>query len=193
DVRRPRALEGDAPLSGTVGNVLDPVVSLRREVVLEGGESATLVAVLAAGADKKAVLAAVARMGGEARGEKRRAGAAGDGPAHSAMASPHGARHRETGGGPAERPATPAAPEPLRFFNGYGGVSEDGSEYVIRLEPDGAGLRLPPGPWINVVANEALRLLASGTGAGSTCAGNNPAHRHAPWANDPTADPPREA
>src|SRR5690606_3235666 len=76
DVRRPRALEGDAPLSGTVGNVLDPVVSLRREVVLEGGESATLVAVLAAGADKKAVLAAVARMGG---GASMSAGAGGGG------------------------------------------------------------------------------------------------------------------
>jgi len=212
DVRRPRALEGDAPLSGTVGNVLDPVVSLRREVVLESGESATLIAVLAAGMDRDAVLTAVARLGGEAQGEERRADAAGDGSAHPAMASPHETRHRETGGEPAASgPAaasTPAAAsaasaaasnaadrstEPLQFFNGFGGFSEDGSEYVIRLEPDGAGLRLPPAPWINVVANETFGFLASETGAGYTWAGNSREHRLTPWSNDPVSDPHGEA
>ena len=124
-----------------------------------GAESATLVAVLAAGADKKAVLAAVARAGGEARGEKRRAGARrGMGRPIQPWHCPTERGNVETGGGPAERPATPAAPEPLRFFNGYGGFTADGSEYVIRLEPGGAGPRRPPLPWINVVANEALRL-----------------------------------
>src|SRR5690606_18768465 len=199
DVQRPRALEDDAPLSGTVGNVLDPVMSVRRVVELGSGESATLVAVLAAGADREAVLAAAARLGGEVRGEAGRAGAAGDGAAHPAMASPHGARHRETGGAPAASgpaaasaapastaasPPTDGAPQPLRFFNGYGGFGEDGSEYVIRLEPDGAGLRLPPAPWINVVANEAFGFLASETGAGYTWAGNSREHRLTPWFND---------
>src|SRR5690606_24391449 len=97
------------------------------------------------------------------------------------------------GGGPAERPATPAAPQPLRFFNGHGGFGEDGSEYVIRLEPDVAGLRLPPAPWINVVANEACRFLASETGAGDTWAGHSREHRLTPWFNDPVADPHGEA
>src|SRR5690606_33832875 len=89
-----------------------PVMSVRRVVELGSGESATLVAVLAAGADREAVLAAVARLGGETRGEKGRAVAAGDGPAHPAMASPHEARHREPGGAPAERSAAPAAHQP---------------------------------------------------------------------------------
>lgn len=234
DVRRPRALEGDAPLSGTVGNVLDPVLSLRRAIVLESGESATLAAVLAAGLDRETVLATVARLGGGARGGKRRDGAVEDGPAHLAMASPHGPQHHETGGEPvasvlgaastagasaagsagaltspsnaaaSTRPSdseaiaaasthTDRSTEPLQFFNGYGGFSEDGSEYVIRLEPDGAGLRLPPAPWINVVANETCGFLSSETGAGYTWAGNSREHRLTPWSNDPVTDPHGEA
>jgi len=45
--------------------------------------------------------------------------------------------------------------EPLEFFNGLGGFARDGQEYVIRIErgPD-LELRLPPRPWINVIANE---------------------------------------
>jgi cyclic beta-1,2-glucan synthetase len=45
----PAAMDAGARLSGTVGNVLDPVFSLRRTVTLQPGESATLVASLGAG------------------------------------------------------------------------------------------------------------------------------------------------
>ncbi|HEX7088941.1 MAG TPA: hypothetical protein VF192_02325, partial [Longimicrobiales bacterium] len=205
DVRRPRALDAAAPLSGTVGNVLDPVVSMRRVVELDPGEDATLVAVLAAAGSRDAALAAAARLGGALRAGGARAAASGRGAAHPAMASPREARDDEHGGGPRPRvptppeqpPASPAAPDPtpapLRFFNGYGGFSEDGSEYVIRLAPDGAGLRLPPAPWINVVANETFGFLASETGAGYTWAGNSREHRLTPWSNDPVTDPHGEA
>jgi cyclic beta-1,2-glucan synthetase len=55
----------------------------------------------------------------------------------------------------------------LRFFNGFGGFSEDGTEYVVRLprHEDGVQQR-PPMPWINVIANESFGFLASESGAG---------------------------
>ncbi|HEY8469519.1 MAG TPA: hypothetical protein VIL18_07745, partial [Longimicrobiales bacterium] len=67
DVRRPLALVTAAPLSGTVGNVLDPVVSVRRVVELAPGEDATLVAVLAAADSRGAALATAARLAGASR------------------------------------------------------------------------------------------------------------------------------
>ena len=43
---------------------------------------------------------------------------------------------------------------PLEFFNGLGGFAEDGREYVTIFGPGQA----TPAPWINVIANPALRL-----------------------------------
>ena len=87
---------------------------------------------------------------------------------------------------------TPEAAD-LRFFNGYGGFSEDGREYVLHLPYRQGGLRLPPRPWINVIANESFGFLISETGAGSTWRGNSREHRLSPWANDPLLDPHSEA
>jgi len=89
----------------------------------------------------------------------------------------------------------PAAPErsrggapALRFDNGYGGFTADGTEYVIRLGP-----RRPPLPWTNVVANPGFGFLVSESGAGSTWSRNSREHRLTPWYNDPIADPHGEA
>ena len=57
DLRAPRAFDGDADLSGTVGNVLDPVMSLRAPLDLEPGESGTVVFALAAADSKNEVRA----------------------------------------------------------------------------------------------------------------------------------------
>ena len=51
----PAAMDAGARLSGTVGNVLDPVFSLRLSVTLQPGESATLVALLGAGRTRQDV------------------------------------------------------------------------------------------------------------------------------------------
>jgi cyclic beta-1,2-glucan synthetase len=82
---------------------------------------------------------------------------------------------------------------PLRFFNGVGGFSSDGSEYVIRLEWDGRALSRPPLPWTNVIANEQFGVLVSETGAGCTWSRNSREHRLTPWFNDPVLDPHGEA
>ncbi|QJE99217.1 glycosyl transferase [Luteolibacter luteus] len=80
--------------------------------------------------------------------------------------------------------------EDLRFFNGYGGFSHDGSEYVIRLPKGG---KRPPMPWINVVANEVAGFLVSENGAGCTWTRNSQANRLTPWSNEPASDPHGEA
>ena len=78
---------------------------------------------------------------------------------------------------------------PLDFFNGLGGFSKDGSEYVTIL---GEG-QWTPAPWINVLSNSALGCLISEAGSGYTWAGNSRLNQLTPWSNDPVSDPPGEA
>ncbi len=93
---------------------------------------------------------------------------------------------------PSDPVAEPAAPGPeaeeLQFFNGLGGFSADGREYVIHLK----GNELPPAPWSNVVANEQVGFLATEGGLGSSWAINSGENRITPWHNDPVSDPPAE-
>jgi cyclic beta-1,2-glucan synthetase len=81
----------------------------------------------------------------------------------------------------------------LAFFNGYGGFSADGSEYVVRPPMRQDEPRRTPLPWINVVANERCGFLVSESGAGYTWSRNSQAHRLTPWFNDPVTDPHGEA
>jgi cyclic beta-1,2-glucan synthetase len=82
----------------------------------------------------------------------------------------------------------------LAFYNGRGGFSPDGREYVIHLPSGPHGrLDLPPRPWTNVLANEKLGGIVSETGAGTTWGGNSREHRLTPWSNDPVLDPHGEA
>jgi cyclic beta-1,2-glucan synthetase len=83
--------------------------------------------------------------------------------------------------------------EELRFFNGKGGFSKDGQEYIVRLDWDGAQLSRPPLPWTNVIANEKVGTIVSETGAGYTWSRNSREHRLTPWFNDPVCDPHGEA
>ncbi len=94
---------------------------------------------------------------------------------------------------PPQEGAAAPEPEPLRFFNGYGGFSPDGTEYVIRIERENGRLRLPPRPWINVVSNPAAGFITSETGAGYTWTLNSRENRLTPWSNDPVLDVPGEA
>ncbi|MBX6363879.1 MAG: glycosyl transferase [Gemmatimonadetes bacterium] len=207
----PAALDPGATLSGTVGAVLDPVVSLRRCVELPPGEATTLVAVLAAAPDCAAALELATRWTGRdavrdgGRVDTTFAEAAAAEPAETPAAAPP-----VPAGAPARyRPATPADAaiatsaaattaadadvEPLRHFNGFGGFSADGTEYVLRLAPGPAGPLLPPLPWTHVVANEETGFIASERGAASTWSVNSRENRLTPWPNDPVSDPHVEA
>jgi N,N'-diacetylchitobiose phosphorylase len=85
------------------------------------------------------------------------------------------------------------AGEPLRFFNGIGGFSSDGTEYVIRLDATPSGLRWPPMPWSNVIANENAGCIVTASGAVTSWTVNSRENRLTPWFNDPVSDPLGEA
>jgi cyclic beta-1,2-glucan synthetase len=76
----------------------------------------------------------------------------------------------------------------LTLFNGLGGFSADGHEYVIYLEPH----ETTPAPWCNVLANDSFGCLTSERGGGYTWAINSGENRLTQWMNDPVEDPPSE-
>jgi len=83
----------------------------------------------------------------------------------------------------------PALPTPaLSFFNGLGGFSEQGREYVTVL---GARQHTPL-PWANVIANEQLGMVVSESGAGYSWCLNSRENQLTPWSNDPVSDTPGE-
>src|SRR5690606_2030865 len=71
--------------------------------------------------------------------------------------------------------------EDLRHFNGYGGFSSDGREYVIRLRHGES----TPQPWINVIARDGFGFHVSAEGVGFTWAVNSRDYQITPWSNDP--------
>ena len=76
----------------------------------------------------------------------------------------------------------------LEYFNGYGGFDDDGREFVTIVR-DG---RLPPAPWLNVIANSEFGFTATEAGGGYAWALNSQKNPLTPWANDPVSDPPQE-
>ena len=103
---------------------------------------------------------------------------------------------------PLPQPLTPAAvatnpvaeasrpPDGLSFWNGFGGFTRDGREYVIVI--DGTSQvrpMLPPAPWTNVLANPRFGCLVTEAGLGYSWAGNSQMNRLTPWSNDPVSDP----
>ncbi len=102
---------------------------------------------------------------------------------------------------PTRRPETPAnaalppqsypleKKETLQFFNGYGGFSPDGREYVIELPPG----KTTPAPWVNVIGYPQFGFMVSEAGSQCTWALNSGENRLTPWSNDPLIDPTGEA
>ena len=155
----PAALTGDAPLAGSAGNVLDPILCLRTVVELAPG--ATHAWRSASGSP------------GRARRRSRSPLAVPRSP--TCQLSWRRLRRRQslrrplpmplpppvTGRRGGDAPGTAPAAEALVFDNGFGGFAAGGREYVIRVAP---GAR-PPLPWTHVVANESFGFITSESGA----------------------------
>ena len=75
-------------------------------------------------------------------------------------------------------------PEGLQFFNGTGGFSKDGKEYVIITTPE----RHTPAPWVNVLGNPGFGSVISESGQSYTWVENAHEIRLTPWNNDPISD-----
>ena len=98
---------------------------------------------------------------------------------------------------PALRPSRAPLREPvpavqardLIHFNGLGGFTRDGREYVITLAPN----QSTPAPWINVIATPDFGTIISESGSAYTWSENCHEFRLTPWSNDPVVDPPGEA
>jgi cyclic beta-1,2-glucan synthetase len=82
------------------------------------------------------------------------------------------------------------APGPgLIFFNGLGGFTPDGREYVITT----ARGQATPAPWVNVLANRYFGTVISESGLAYTWIENAHEMRLTPWHNDPVSDASGEA
>ena len=184
----PLALADDAPLAGSAGNVLDPVLCLRTALELAPGEVRSLAFGLGLAASRAAALELVGSHATLAAlpAALAQSPAAADGSPASADAPAAPPRYRPASGGGA--PAVPAG-EALILDNGFGGFAAGGREYVIRTAPG----RRPPLPWTHVVANETFGFITSECGAGTTWSGNSRENRLTPWYNDPVSDPHGEA
>ena len=77
----------------------------------------------------------------------------------------------------------------LLFFNGHGGFTPDGREYVIELPPG----QHTPLPWSNIVGYPGFGFLVTEAGSSTTWAVNSGENRLTPWSNDPVTDPTGEA
>jgi cellobiose phosphorylase len=81
----------------------------------------------------------------------------------------------------------PTAELPARelvFFNGLGGFTPDGREYIITLRSG----TVTPAPWVNVLANPNFGTLISESGGSYTWSENCHEFRLTPWNNDAVTD-----
>ena len=77
----------------------------------------------------------------------------------------------------------------LAFFNGVGGFTQDGREYIITTTQS----QVTPAPWVNVLANASFGTVLSESGMAYTWAENAHEYRLTPWGNDPVSDTGGEA
>jgi cyclic beta-1,2-glucan synthetase len=85
--------------------------------------------------------------------------------------------------------APPLERPDLIAFNGLGGFTHDGREYVITTT---AQARTPT-PWVNVLANPWFGTVVSESGGSYTWCENARTYRLTPWHNDPVGDDSGEA
>jgi cellobiose phosphorylase len=77
----------------------------------------------------------------------------------------------------------------LIFFNGLGGFTPDGLEYIITT----SGKQVTPAPWVNVIANPNFGTIVTENGPSYSWSENAHEFRISPWNNDPVTDTNGEA
>ena len=77
----------------------------------------------------------------------------------------------------------------LIFFNGLGGFTPDGREYVVTIGPG----QVTPAPWVNVLANPTFGTIVSESGCANTWSENAQEFLLTPWSNDSVSDSGGEA
>lgn len=85
---------------------------------------------------------------------------------------------------PVSEPVTPLPIRERIFYNGLGGFTPDGREYVITLEPG----KSTPAPWVNVIASPHIGTVVSESGSAYTWVENAHEFRLTTWHNDPLSD-----
>ncbi|MFZ2444787.1 MAG: glucoamylase family protein [Syntrophobacteraceae bacterium] len=90
---------------------------------------------------------------------------------------------------PKPQAVAPLPRHDLTFFNGLGGFTPDGREYVITT----AQGQVTPAPWVNVLANPHFGTVISESGLAYTWSENAHEFRLTPWGNDPVSDSSGEA
>jgi cellobiose phosphorylase len=109
---------------------------------------------------------------------------------HRGLAEPRVPRLRPSRPHRPEAPPAVALPRrDLILFNGLGGFTPDGREYVIALAPG----QVTPAPWVNVLANPYFGTVISENGVAYTWSENAHEFRLTPWYNDPVSDSSGEA
>ncbi|HOD01428.1 MAG TPA: glucoamylase family protein [bacterium] len=74
--------------------------------------------------------------------------------------------------------------EGLDFYNGIGGFSLDGKNYVMDVSSENP----TPLPWSNVISNESFGTLVTESGLGYTWNINSQLNKISPWSNDFVSD-----
>lgn len=78
--------------------------------------------------------------------------------------------------------------ENLKYFNEYGGFSEDGKEYMVKMTKDVK----PPVAWTHVLANPDFGTVITNNNSGYTWYKNSRLSRITKWSNDVVIDTPAE-
>ncbi len=158
---------GRSTPAGAVGEQLGSVFTLRADLV--SSEARALLQAVA-----RCVLQGDRGVLADQLGRARDVAPAGGPPPRGA----HTASAREVSQAPPER----------EFFNGLGGFTNEGREYLTLLDGDAH----TPAPWINVVSNPIFGFQVSADGSGFTWSVNSQQNQLTPWSNDPVGDAPGE-
>lgn len=76
----------------------------------------------------------------------------------------------------------------LKYYNEYGGFSQDGKEYLIRVNKN----ENIPAPWSHIMANEKFGTIVTESMGGYTWYKNSRLNRVSSWSNNPVIDIPSE-